>query len=236
MRLLLIEDEEVIGRVTSKALQEMGFTVDWVRSGSDARAAVLSAEYDALLVDLGLPDVPGGRLISDLRSAKVTTPVVVLTARGQVADRVTLLDLGADDFLAKPFDVLELAARLRALRRRVSAQNDVNDVQKVGPLELRSGSRSVRWDGRPIPLTAKEFDLLEALVLRRPRVVSRAQLDEALYGWDDEVDSNAIDVYVHFLRRKFGAGLILTVRGKGYRLAPEDVLYLEARRSAKESN
>jgi DNA-binding response OmpR family regulator len=235
MRLLLIEDEEVIGRVTSKALQDMGFTVDWVRSGREARTAVRSAEFDVLLVDLGLPDVPGEKLITELRSAKVNTPVIVLTARGQVADRVTMLDLGADDFLAKPFDVLELAARLRALRRRVSALNDVNDVQKVGPLELRSGSRSVRWDGRPVPLTAKEFDLLEALVLRRPRVVSRAQLDEALYGWDDEVDSNAIDVYVHFLRRKFGAGLILTVRGKGYRIAPDDVLYLEAQRGAKQS-
>jgi DNA-binding response OmpR family regulator len=235
MRLLLIEDEEVIGRVTSKALQDMGFTVDWVRSGREARTAVRSAEFDVLLVDLGLPDVPGEKLITELRSAKVNTPVIVLTARGQVADRVTMLDLGADDFLAKPFDVLELAARLRALRRRVSALNDVNDVQKVGPLELRSGSRSVRWDGRPVSLTAKEFDLLEALVLRRPRVVSRAQLDEALYGWDDEVDSNAIDVYVHYLRRKLGAGLILTVRGKGYRIAPDDVLYLEAQRGAKES-
>ena len=235
MRLLLIEDEEVIGRVTSKALQDMGFTVDWVRSGREARTAVRSAEFDVLLVDLGLPDVPGEKLITELRSAKVNTPVIVLTARGQVADRVTMLDLGADDFLAKPFDVLELAARLRALRRRVSALNDVNDVQKVGPLELHSGSRSVRWDGRPVSLTAKEFDLLEALVLRRPRVVSRAQLDEALYGWDDEVDSNAIDVYVHYLRRKLGAGLILTVRGKGYRIAPDDVLYLEAQRGAKES-
>jgi DNA-binding response OmpR family regulator len=224
MRLLLVEDDEALGQATSDALQGAGQRLDWVRNCMDARAAARLHEYDAILLDLGLPDMPGEELMRQLRSAKSNTPIIVLTARSQVEDRVNLLDLGADDYLVKPFDINELRARLRAVKRRTSGHNDASDVQTVGPLELFQASRTARWKGRQVTLTGKEFDVLETLLLRRPRVVSRAQLEEVLYGWGDEVESNAIEVYVHFLRRKFTPALIVTVRGKGYQIGSEEIL------------
>lgn len=231
MRLLLVEDEEMLGRATAQWLDKAGHAVDWVKSGKDARAAARSHEYDAILLDLGLPDIQGEAIVKDLRSSRSVTPVIVMTARGQIEDRVSILDLGADDYLVKPVDLSELGARLRALQRRVAAGLDCADVQKIGPLELHQASRLACWNGKPVTLTARQFDVLEALVLRRPRVVSRAQLEDALYGWGDEVDSNAIEVYVHMLRRKFTPGLIQTVRGKGYLMGSEEVLEAELRRS-----
>jgi DNA-binding response OmpR family regulator len=231
LRLLLIEDEEVLGRVTAQALVKADFAVDWVRTGQEGRAAVQTHEYDAILLDLGLPDISGEAFVKRLREGRATTPVIVLTARGQIEDRVTVLDLGADDYLVKPIDIAELGARLRAVRRRTSASVNYSDTQRVGPLELYQSSRTALWNGRPVTLTSKEFDVLEALVLRRPRVVSRSQLEEVLYGWGDEVESNAIEVYVHFLRRKFAPGLIITVRGKGYQIGSEELLLAEAGKS-----
>ncbi len=231
MRLLLIEDEETLGRATADSLVKNNFTVDWVTCGVDAIAAAKAHEYDAILLDLGLADIGGDAVLKDLRARRSATPVIVLTARSQVEDRVTTLDLGADDFMVKPCNIAELCARLRAVKRRVSAGAHNTDMQKVGPLEFQQASRTVRWNGKPVTLTAKEFDVLEILVMRRPRVVSRAQLEEALYGWGDEVESNAIEVYIHFLRRKFSPDLIVTVRGKGYRIGIEAGLPAEARRA-----
>ncbi len=230
MRLLLVEDEELLGRLTTQALERAGHVVDWVRVGREARAAAQAHLYDAILLDLGLPDVSGELILKDLRNARTRSPVIVMTARGQIEDRIKVLDLGADDYLVKPVDTEELAARLRAVQRRAAAGVDVGDVQTVGPLELQQSTRTVRWRGEPVTLTGRQFDVLETLVLRRPGLVTRAQLEDALYGWGDEVDSNAIEVYIHMLRKKFGAGLIVTLRGRGYKLGSVDELEAEARR------
>lgn len=233
MKLLLVEDDEMLGKATMTALQGGSLRVDWVRNAGDAKAAARAHEYDAILLDLGLPDVPGEQFIKQLRAAKVGTPIIVLTAKDQMGDRISVLDLGADDYLVKPVDLAELGARLRAVRRRSSSTNDASDIQRIGPLELFQGSRSARWRGEPVQLTAKEFDVLEALLMRRPRVVSRRQLEDVLYGWGDEVESNAIEVYIHFLRRKFTPGLIVTVRGKGYQIGSEELLNAEAGQQAR---
>jgi DNA-binding response OmpR family regulator len=233
MRLLLVEDEEMLGRVTAQSLVKAGYAVDWVQNGQDARGAAAAHEYDAILLDLGLPDIPGESIVKELRASRSITPVIVMTARGQIEDRVSILDLGADDYLVKPVDIAEVGARIRAVQRRAANGLDCADIQKIGPLELQQASRLVRWNGEVVVLTSKLYDVLEALVLRRPRVVSRAQLEDALYGWGDEVDSNAIEVYIHMLRRRFTPGLIQTVRGKGYMLGSEDVLTAEARKAAK---
>jgi DNA-binding response OmpR family regulator len=231
MRLLLIEDEELLGRATSQALERAGHAVDWVRSGLDSAAAAKLHEYDAILLDLGLPDIAGEAALKGLRSARSKTPVIVLTAREQIEDRVKLLDLGADDYMVKPVDVTELGARLRAVQRRTSGNTDCSEVQRVGPIELNQANRAVSWDGQPVMLTGRQYDVLEAIVMRRPRLVTRAQLEECLYGWGDEVDSNAIEVYIHMLRRKFVPGLIITVRGRGYMLGGEDLLMSALRKS-----
>ncbi len=236
MKLLLVEDDEMLGRATMNALQRESLRVDWVRNGMDAKIAARSHEYDAILLDLGLPDMAGEQFLQQLRGQKNNTPVIVLTARDQMRDRVNALDLGADDYLVKPVDLAELGARLRAVRRRASATNDASNVQVHGPLELEQGARVARWCGQEVTLTAKEFDVLEALLLRRPRVVSRQQLEDVLYGWGDEIESNAIEVYVHFLRRKFTPGLIMTVRGKGYQMGNEDVLNAEVARKARQAS
>jgi len=232
MRLLLVEDEEMLGRLTAQSLAKAGYAVDWVQSGQSAQGAAKVHEYDAILLDLGLPDIPGESIVKDLRACGSMTPVIVMTARGQIEDRVSILDLGADDYLVKPVDITEVGARIRAVRRRAANSLDCGETQKIGPLELQQASRLVRWNGEPVVLTSKLYDVLEALVLHRPGVVSRAQLEDALYGWGEEVDSNAIEVYIHMLRRRFSPGLIQTVRGRGYMLANEEVLAAEARKMA----
>ena len=234
MKLLLIEDDETLGKETANALQRESHRVDWERCGVDGKVAARSHEYDAILLDLGLPDMAGEQFLQQLRGLKNNTPVIVLTARGQMRDRVKSLDLGADDYLVKPVDLAELGARLRAVRRRASAINDASNVQVYGPLELEQDSRVARWCRQEVTLTAKEFDVLEALLLRRPRVVSRQQLEDVLYGWGDEIDSNAIEVYVHFLRRKLTPGLIMTIRGKGYQIGNEDALNAEVVHKVRE--
>jgi DNA-binding response OmpR family regulator len=230
LRLLLVEDDDLLGHATTQVLSRSGMQVDWMRTCGEARAAVHAAEYDAILLDLGLPDLPGEQFVRELRSSRRSTPVIVITARGQLDDRIRLLDMGADDYLVKPFDVSEALARLRAVRRRSMAGGDLTDLQTIGPLQLHQASRTVHWDGKVVPLTSKEFDVLQALVMRRPRVVTRAQIVDALYGWDDEIESNSIEVYIHFLRRKITREVVVTLRGRGYQLGTEAALVAAARR------
>jgi DNA-binding response OmpR family regulator len=227
MRLLLVEDEEVLGRYICQELLRNGFTVDWVRTARDARYASRTQSYDVLLLDLGLPDVPGEVVLRELRADRVSTAVIVLTARGQTEDQVSVLDSGADDYIVKPFELRQLLARIRAVQRRAVGAVDLGDVQRVGPLELLQASRQALWNNQLIELTSREFDVLQVLMIRRPAVVSRDQLHEALYGWGNEVQSNSIEVYIHMLRRKFSRNLIVTVRGKGYLIGNAELLQKE---------
>ena len=235
-KVLIVDDEPAIRKLVRVGLGSQGYAILEAGTARDAVALVKAERPDVILLDLGLPDMPGELFLQQLRGAKNGTPVIVLTARDQIRDRVNALDLGADDYLVKPIDLDELGARLRAVRRRVSPTNDASNVQVHGPLELEQGSRTVRWCGAEVMLTGKEFDVLEALLMRRPRVVSRKQIEDVLYGWGDEIESNAIEVYVHFLRRKFTPGLIVTVRGKGYQIGNEDVLRAEAARKARQAS
>jgi DNA-binding response OmpR family regulator len=220
MRLLLAEDETMLGDAVHKHLTRAGFAVDWVVRGVDFTQAVDTHQYDFVVMDLGLPDITGEVLLKRLHARHPRMPVIVVTARGSIHDRVTLLDLGADDFLVKPFDLDELTARIRSVLRRLPTDN-ADDLASVhGPLRLYPLRREATWDGEPVTLTHREFWVLEVLVRRKNQVLSRAQIEEALYGWGEEVESNAIEVYIHLLRRKFRPDLIHTIRGVGYQVAP----------------
>ena len=216
MRILLVEDDPVLGPSTVQGLELEGFAVDLRADGTGAHAALVAHKYDAIVLDLGLPDIPGEQLLRDWRERSEHTPVLVLTARGFVLDRVRLLNLGADDYLVKPFDLQELSARLRALGRRQGGKDDV--LLEWGPLLLSRSEHIALWDGTRVELTKREYRILDTLLRNRDRVLSRKQLEEALYGWGEEVESNAIEVHVHNLRRKLSRDLIETVRGAGYRL------------------
>jgi DNA-binding response OmpR family regulator len=219
MRILVAEDDPSLGVALQRALSRVGFAADWVRTRAHFTLSISTHQYDFVVLDLGFPDGSGEDLLRALRSTKRSLPVIVVTARAHVNDRVRLLDLGADDYLVKPFDLDELTARIRTVLRRVAADDGKEDAFSHGPLHLYPKRHSATWHGEEVPLTHREFRVLETLIRRRHQVSSRAELEEALYGWGEEVDSNAIEVYVHFLRRKFGAGLIQTVRGVGYQLA-----------------
>jgi two-component system response regulator QseB len=214
MRLLLVEDDPMIGEGVRKGLQQDGFAVDWVRDGRAAELALETTPYDTLLLDLGLPRKDGLDVLASLRRRGNAIPVLILTARDAVADRVKGLDAGADDYLVKPFDLEELAARIRALLRRKSGR--ANPVVQIGNLCVDPATHEVSLDGKQIALSAREFGLLHALIERPGVVLSRAQIEEKLYGWGQEVGSNTIEVYVHALRRKLGADFIRNVRGVGY--------------------
>jgi two-component system response regulator QseB len=214
MRLLLVEDDCMIGESVRKGLQQDGFAVDWTQDGRAAELALETTVYDLLLLDLGLPKKSGLEVLVSLRRRGATIPILILTARDAVADRVKGLDAGADDYLIKPFDLEELAARIRALLRRKSGRAE--PVLQVGKLTLDPAAREVTLDGKPVSLSAREFGLLHALIERPGAVLSRAQLEEKLYGWGHEVESNTVEVYIHALRRKLGAQLIRNVRGVGY--------------------
>lgn len=216
MRILLVEDDAALGRATQSALRLAGYTVDWLRDGSHAEAALQSERFDAVVLDLGLPRKDGLEVLADLRRKGDQTPVLCLTARDAIEDRIAGLDGGADDYLVKPFDLDELDARLRALLRRASGRA-VNTIE-FGALQLDPVGHAVRLHGAAVELSAREFAVLQALMEQPGRVVSRERLEETLYGWDQEVKSNAVEVHVHHLRRKLGNGLIQTVRGLGYRL------------------
>jgi DNA-binding response OmpR family regulator len=219
VRLLLVEDDAMIGAAAQEGLRREGHAVDWVRDGAQASAALANGVYEAMLLDLGLPKRDGLTVLRELRAKGSDIPVIVITARDAVADRVAGLDGGADDYLVKPFDLDELAARLRAVVRRRAGRAAA--VVQVGELELDTAARRARWRGREVALSAREFTLVETLAERPGAYFTRAQLEDRLYGWGEEVGSNAVEVHIHALRRKLDPSVIRTVRGLGYCLAAE---------------
>lgn len=217
-QLLIVEDDELLGAAVQRHLLRQGHEVRWIRFCRDLASALEAAEYHAVLLDLGLPDGGGEAVLREIRQRASRTPVLVITARGAVSNRVALLDIGADDYLVKPFDLDELDARLRAVTRRVRRSRPVEIELRHGALIVVPQCRAVTWFGEPVQLTNKEYLLLEYLLRRKHQVLTRAQLEARLFGDGEDVDSNALEVYVHFLRRKFGRELIQTVRGIGYQL------------------
>jgi len=219
MRILLVEDDPLLGDGLRAGLRQLGFQVDWVRDGAAAERELRSGVYAATVLDLGLPLKDGMEVLAGLRAAGLALPVLVLTARDAVTDRVRGLDAGADDYVLKPVDLHELAARLRALVRRAHGQPQ--ECLTAQDVVLDPAARTVRRAGVPVVLAGREFDLLHVLMLNAGRVLSREQLEQHLYSWGREVESNAIEVHIHHLRRKLGAALIQTVRGVGYTLLRE---------------
>jgi two-component system, OmpR family, response regulator len=218
VRVLLVEDDEMIGDSLRAALRRQGFAADWVRDGRAADAVLASERFDAVLLDLGLPARGGVEVLRGLRGRGDKTPVVVLTARDALADKVAALDAGADDYLVKPFEFDELLARLRAVGRRAAGR--ASPVLQIGDLVLDPATREVARGARPLLLSAREFALLQALMERPGAILSRAQLEDRLYGWGEELESNAISVYIHQLRKKLGDDLIHNLRGVGYYVGP----------------
>lgn len=214
MHILLAEDDPLLGDGLRAGLRQLGFQVDWVQSGDAAERELRAQDYAAAVLDLGLPRRDGMDVLAAVRAAGLATPVLVLTARDAVPDRIRGLDAGADDYVIKPVDLHELAARLRALVRRAHGQP--RDRLRAGDVELDPAARTVRKDGTTVTLSTREFDLLHALMLNTNRVLTREQLEQHLYSWGQEVESNAVEVHVHNLRRKLGSALIQTVRGVGY--------------------
>lgn len=214
MRILLAEDDPMLGDGLRAGLGQQGFQVDWVRDGVAAERELASSDYAAAVLDLGLPLKDGIDVLQSLRARKITTPVLVLTARDAVPDRIRGLDLGADDYVIKPVDLHELGARLRSLVRRAHGQ--MQDVLRCGDVLMNPTARQVSFKGQDVILSTREFDLLHVLMLNAGRVLSREQLEQKLYSWGYEVDSNAIEVHIHHLRRKLHADIIQTVRGIGY--------------------
>jgi len=216
MRILLIEDDTVLGSAVRDQIAADGHSLDWVNRLDEASDAVAVAAYDLVLLDLMLPDGRGIPFLRTFRARGDVTPVIILTALDQVSDRIEGLNAGADDYLVKPFDLAELSARIGSVARRYSG--NPNPIIKLGELEIDLAARSVRKDGRAVPLTAREWVLFEAFVQRPGQLLSKAQLEERLYSFDTEIDSNAIEVHVSRLRKKLGHSVIETERGLGYRL------------------
>jgi two-component system, OmpR family, response regulator QseB len=218
MRLLLVEDDTMIGEAIREGLKREGFTVDWVHDGESASQVLRTEAFDLLLLDLGLPRTGGLTVLTVARAHGQELPVLIITARDAVSDRVQGLDAGADDYLVKPFDLDELAARIRALLRRKSGRT-APAIEHRGVV-LNPARHSVTRNGRDVALSPKEFALLQLLMERPGTILSRARIEERLYGWGEEVESNAVEVHIHGLRRKLGADYILNVRGVGYRVPP----------------
>ena len=214
MRVLLVEDDGMIGESVRTALRQSGDAVDWVRSGAAADGTLATERFDLVLLDLGLPQRDGLDVLRALRARGDATPVIVLTARDALASRVAGLDAGADDYIVKPFELDELLARMRAVARRHAGRAE--PAIEVQGVVLDPTTRQVTRHGTPVALSSREYAVLEALMLRPGAILSRAQLENRLYGWGEELESNAISVYVHQLRRKLGEGFIHTVRGIGY--------------------
>ncbi len=214
MRVLLVEDDALLGDGVRAGLKQAGFAVDWAQDGQAARLALETEEYAVIVLDLGLPKLSGTDLLKWLRGGGLKVPVLILTARDMVLDRVAGLNAGADDYLVKPFDLDELVARLHALLRRSVGQ--VTQTLQHGNIQLNPATRQVSKNGRTVELSAREFTLLHELLLHVGRVQSRDQLEQHLYGWGEEVESNSVEVHVHHLRKKLGAELIRTLRGVGY--------------------
>jgi two-component system OmpR family response regulator/two-component system response regulator QseB len=219
MRLLLVEDDVMIGESVLDALRGEGYAVDWVRDGAVADSALRTEQYDLVLLDLGLPKMDGIAVLKALRTRRETTPVLIATARDAVSARIAGLDAGADDYVLKPYDLDELSARIRALLRRAAGRAE--PVFSYGRISLNPATHEALLDGEPVALSQREWAVLEALIARPGMILSRAQLEEKLYSWKDEISSNAVEVYVHSLRKKLGADLIRNIRGMGYMIAKE---------------
>ncbi|MEQ1756729.1 MAG: response regulator [Vicinamibacterales bacterium] len=214
MRVLIVEDDPLLGDALAAGLKQRGFDADWVQDGRDAQAAIRVEPFAAVVLDLGLPGLGGLELLRGERARGSKVPVLILTARDAVQDRIAGLDSGADDYVVKPTDLDELAARLRALVRR--SKGEPAPLLQIGQLVLDPAGRMVTRDGQPMDLSPREFTLLQELMLNAGRVLSREQLEERMYRWGDEVESNAVEVHVHHLRRKLGAQVVKTIRGVGY--------------------
>lgn len=214
MRVLLVEDDLMIGETLSEALQDEAYTVDWVKDGRDAVLTLRVQPYDIILLDLGLPQVDGMGVLTAVRDAKLDTPVLILTARDAVKDRIAGLDAGADDYVIKPFELGEVFARMRVLIRR--AQGKADNQILVANLSLDTAHKRVVMDGVPVDLTAKEYMLLTTFMMSPEKVMSKTELEDSLYGWGTEVESNAIEFLIHSLRKKIGQERIKNVRGLGW--------------------
>lgn len=214
MRILLVEDDLLLGDGVQKSLSHLGFTVDWMRDGKQGESALTSEEYAAVVLDLGLPQQDGLTLLQSVRNKGLHTPVLILTARDSKLDKLKGFNLGADDYVTKPIDMEELAARLRALIRRSAGH--ASPRIKVGSVEIDPDTRQAWNSGSLVELSSKEFAVLELLVQNAGRVLTRAQLEQSIYGWGDSADSNTIEVFIHHLRKKLGSDFIQTLRGIGY--------------------
>jgi DNA-binding response OmpR family regulator len=214
MRVLLVEDDEMIAQGLQTALRQAAFAVDWMRDGKSAGTALQTSTFDLVLLDLGLPHRDGIDVLRELRRRGDATPVIILTARDDIQHRIAGLDAGADDYIVKPFDLDEVTARMRSVLRRAAGRGDPG-IQH-GDLRLDPATRTVERAGTPVPLSGHEYAVLEALLQRPGAVLSRAQLEDRLYGWDEQIGSNAVEVYIHGLRRKLGSDVIRTLRGVGY--------------------
>lgn len=214
MHVLLVEDDELLGDGVRIGLSQFGYVVDWVKDGNMA-LQVLSAEtFDTVVLDLGLPKRSGLEVLKTMRAKNINTPVLILTANDSIDSRVKGLDTGADDYLVKPFDLGELCARIRALHRRTSSRSEPTITH--GRISIDPAARAVYVDGEALVLSRREFVLLQKLLENTGRVLSREQLNQALYSWDDEIDSNALEVHIHNLRKKLGFPILRTIRGVGY--------------------
>jgi DNA-binding response OmpR family regulator len=220
MRLLLVEDDAMLGDAAAAGLRQSGHAVDWVRDAPAATSALHAVPYDGVVLDLGLPRGNGLEVLRWLRSRGMNCAVIIATARDQVSERIAGLDAGADDYIVKPFDLDELAARLRSVERRRRSQ--ATSRIRVRDVELDLSLRSATRDSQPVDLTSREYALLEALMFEPGRIVSRAELEERLYGFGEEISSNAVEVFVHHLRRKLGDDFVSNVRGRGYRVATDE--------------
>ncbi|MCP4492468.1 MAG: response regulator [Gammaproteobacteria bacterium] len=219
MRILLVEDDSLLGEGLHVGLQRENYTVDWVKNGETALSAVRETDYDSMILDIGLPKMSGLQVLKSIRHNGNSIPVLILTAQDGLAERVAGLDTGADDYLAKPFEFDELCARLRALVRRSRGLS--SHYISYRNIDIDPAAHTVMLDGDTVDLSRREYSLLETMLVNVGRVLSRTQLEDKLYSWGDEIESNTIEVHIHHLRKRFGADLIKTVRGVGYTIPKE---------------
>lgn len=214
MRVLLVEDDELLGDGVRMGLAQYGYVVDWIKDGQAALQAILSEHFECIVLDLGLPKRSGLEILKTMRGRNINTPVVILTARDGIDERVKGLDAGGDDYLVKPFDLEELCARIRALQRRSTSRAEPRI--SYGDIMIDPASHIAYHKGEPLPLSRREYALLQKLLENAGRVISREQLNQTIYSWEDEIDSNALEVHIHNLRKKLGYPLVRTIRGVGY--------------------
>jgi len=222
MRILVIEDDLIIGDGLTSGLRKYNYTVDWVKNGEEALQAILNEPFEVIVLDIGLPVQSGIEVLKTIRAKGINTPVLILTALEDVENRVLGLDAGADDYLSKPFDLDELCARIRALQRRSGGSGRTNPIITFKDITIDPASRVVRKDGKKVEISRREFVLLTLFLSNLGKVLSREHLTRSLYGWGEDVDSNALEVHIHNLRKKFGNDLISTVRGVGYIIEDEE--------------